>query len=137
MNNVVMMGRLAGEPQIISGGYDEEGNVKSGIAHFRIAVDRRFKREGQPDADFFNVSAFGKSADFVQNYLHRGTKVVIQGRLQNDNYPDKATGQMVYRDQIVAENIEFAESKRAADAASAAAPAAGAAKAAPADVSEV
>lgn len=137
MNNVVMMGRLAGEPQIISGGYDEEGNVKSGIAHFRIAVERRFKREGQPDADFFNVLAFGKSADFVQNYLHRGTKVVIQGRLQNDNYPDKATGQMVYRDQIVAENIEFAESKRAADAASAAAPSAGAAKAAPADVSEV
>ena len=123
---------------VAGGGYDEEGNVKSGIARFRIAVDRRFKREGQPDADFFNVSAFGKSADFVQNYLHRGTKVVIQGRLQNDNYPDKATGQMVYRDQIVAENIEFAESrKHAADAASAAAPAAGAAKAAPADVSEV
>lgn len=137
MNTVVMMGRLTGEPMVAGGGYDEEGNVKSGIARFRIAVDRRFKREGQPDADFFNVSAFGKSADFVQNYLHRGTKVVIQGRLQNDNYPDKATGQMVYRDQIVAENIEFAESKRAADASATAAPSVGAGTAAPKDVAEV
>lgn len=136
MNTVVMMGRLTNEPTIMGGGYDEEGNVKSGIAHFRIAVDRRFKREGQPNADFFNVSVFGKSADFVQNYLHRGTKVVIQGRLQNDNYPDKATGQMVYRDQIVAENIEFAE-RRAADASATAAPSVGAGTAAPKDVAEV
>jgi single-strand DNA-binding protein len=76
-------------------------------------VDRRFKREGQPDADFFDCVAFGRQAEFAEKYLHQGTKMVIQGRLQNDNYTDK-DGRTVYRNQIVIENQEFAESKTSA-----------------------
>jgi single-strand DNA-binding protein len=75
-------------------------------------VDRRFKREGQPDADFFDCVVFGRQAEFAEKYLHQGTKLVIQGRLQNDNYTDR-DGRMVYRNQIVVENQEFAESKAA------------------------
>ena len=90
------------------------------IARFSIAVDRRFKREGQPDADFFNCTAFGKTGEFVEKYLHKGTKVVLDGEMQNDNYQNKQ-GQMVYGFRVIVNSIEFAESK-AASQSSAAAP---------------
>ena len=82
------------------------------IARFSIAVDRRFKREGEPDADFFNCSAFGKQAEFVERYLKQGTKMVVVGRIQNDNYTNK-DGQKVYSVQIMVDELEFAESKNA------------------------
>ena len=104
MNVLVMMGRLTRDPEVR---YGANGNA---VARFSLAVDRRFKREGQPDADFFNCVTFGRQAEFVEKYLHKGVKVVIQGSLQNDNYQNRE-GQMVYRDQIVIDNIEFAESK--------------------------
>lgn len=106
MNVLVMMGRLTRDPEVR---YSASG---SAVARFSLAVDRRFKREGQPDADFFNCVSFGKQAEFVEKYLHKGVKVVIQGSLQNDNYQNRE-GQMVYRDQIMIDNIEFAESKAA------------------------
>ncbi len=72
----------------------------------------RFKREGEPDADFFNCTAFGKQAEFIERYLHKGTKVVLCGRIQNDNYTNKE-GQMVYSVRVMVDEIEFAESKNA------------------------
>jgi len=106
MNKVIMMGRLTRDPDV------RYGANEMAIARFSIAVDRRFKREGQPDADFFNCVAFGKLGQFVENYLKKGTKIVLDGELQNDNYTNK-DGQKVYGMQIVANSIEFAESKSA------------------------
>ena len=109
MNKVIMMGRLTRDPEVRY----SQGASQTAIARFSRAVDRRWKREGEPDADFFNCTVFGKQADFVEKYLRQGTKVVITGRVQNDNYTNKE-GQKVYSVQIIVEEIEFAESKNAA-----------------------
>lgn len=130
MNNIIIMGRLTRDPEVRY----SNGENATAIARYSLAVDRRFKREGQPDADFFDCVCFGKSAEFAEKYLHKGTKMVIQGRLENDNYTDR-DGKMVYRNRIVVESQEFAESKKAAGenaaAASANAPAPKPAAAAP------
>lgn len=120
MNSIVFMGRLCDEPEIRF----SAGENATCIANFRLAVDKRFKNRNNPDAptaDFFRITAFGKLGEFCQNYLHKGTKIVMSGRIENDNYTDK-DGKKVYRDQIIAENIEFAESKKAAEANGAATP---------------
>ena len=110
MNKVIMMGRLTRDPEVrVSTG---SGNTV--IGRFSIAVDRRFKKEGQPEADFFNCIAFGKQGEFVEKYLHKGTKVVITGALQNDDYTNK-DGQKVRNVQIVVDELEFAESKAASE----------------------
>ena len=109
MNKVIMMGRLTRDPEVRC----SQGASPTAIARFSLAVDRRWKREGEPDADFFNCTVFGRQADFVEKYLRQGTKVVVTGRIQNDNYTNK-DGQKVYAVQIIVEEIEFAESKNAA-----------------------
>lgn len=88
------------------------GEKPMAIASFNIAVDRRFKRKGQPDADFFNCTAFNKTAEFIEKYLDKGSKVVIQGELQNNNWTDRE-GKKHYSDHIIVNQIEFAESKKA------------------------
>ena len=108
MNKVILMGRLTRDPEVRY----SQGASQTTVARFSIAVDRRFKREGEPDADFFNCTSFGKQAEFVERYLHKGTKVVLCGRVQNDNYTNK-DGQMVYSVRIMVDEIEFAESKSA------------------------
>ncbi len=108
MNKVILMGRLTRDPDVR---YSQNGN-QTAVARFSIAVDRRFKRDGEAEADFFNCTAFGKTGEFVEKYLHKGTKVVLSGRIQNDNYTNRE-GQMVYGMQIIAEDLEFAESKNA------------------------
>ena len=107
MNKIILMGRLTRDPEVRYGAANN-----TAVARFSIAVDRRFKREGQPDADFFNCTAFGRTGEFVEKYLRKGTKVVLDGELQNDNYTGK-DGKMVYGMQIVVNNVEFAESKAA------------------------
>ena len=102
------MGRLTRDPEVRY----SQGASQTAVARFSIAVDRRFKREGEPDADFFNCTSFGRQAEFVERYLHKGTKVVLVGRVQNDNYTNKE-GQMVYSVRIMVDEIEFAESKNA------------------------
>ncbi|MDE7212771.1 MAG: single-stranded DNA-binding protein, partial [Lachnospiraceae bacterium] len=82
MNKVFLVGRLTRDPEIR---YSQGANATA-VARFSIAVDRRFKREGEPDADFFNCTAFGKQAEFVERYLKQGIKMVVVGRIQNDNY---------------------------------------------------
>lgn len=107
MNTCVHMGRLTKDPEVRT--------AKSGstIARFSLAVDRRFKREGEPDADFLNFVAFKKTAEFIEKYCKKGTKLLIQSHCQNDNYMNR-DGQTVYRDVFVVENVEFAESKASA-----------------------
>ena len=108
MNKVILMGRLTRDPEM------RYGASQSGVARFTIAVDRRFKREGQPDADFFNCVSFGKTAEFVDRYLHKGTKIVLDGEVHNDNYTNNK-GEKVYSVEISVNSVEFAESKRAAE----------------------
>jgi single-strand DNA-binding protein len=108
MNKVIMMGRLTRDPEVRYGGANN-----TAVAHFSLAVDRRYKRDGQPEADFFNCTAFAKTAEFVEKYLHKGTKVVLDGELQNNNYTDK-NGNKQYAVQIVVNSLEFAESKASA-----------------------
>ena len=108
MNKVILMGRLTRDPEVRY----SQGASQTAVARFSIAVDRRFKREGEPDADFFNCTAFGKKAEFIERYLRKGVKVVVCGRIQNDNYTNKE-GQMVYSVRVMVDEIEFAESKNA------------------------
>ena len=108
MNKVILMGRLTRDPEVRY----SQGASQTAVARFSVAVDRRFKREGEPDADFFNCTAFGKQAEFIERYLHKGTKIVLSGRIQNDNYTNK-DGQMVYSVRVMVDEIEFAESKNA------------------------
>ena len=108
MNKVILMGRLTRDPEVRY----SQGASQTAIARFSVAVDRRFKRDGEPSADFFNCTSFGKQAEFVEKYLHQGTKVVLVGRLQNNNYTNK-DGQMIYNVQVLVDEIEFAESKNA------------------------
>ncbi len=110
MNKVILMGRLTRDPEVRM----TTGEKPTSIGRFSIAVDRRIKREGQPTADFFNCTTFGKQAEFVEKYLHKGTKVALTGSLQNDNYTNK-DGQQIYGMQIVVDEIEFAESKASQD----------------------
>ena len=114
MNRVILMGRLTRDPEV------RYGANEMAIARFSIAVDRRFKREGQPEADFFNCTAFRKTAEFIEKYLKKGTKVVVEGQVQNDNYTNK-DGQKVYGTRIMINSIEFAESKAASTTEAAAA----------------
>ena len=108
MNKVILMGRLTRDPEVRY----SQGASQTAVARFSIAVDRRFKREGEPDADFFNCTAFGKQAEFIERYLRKGVKVVVCGRIQNDNYTN-TEGQMVYSVRVMVDEIEFAESKNA------------------------
>lgn len=112
MNTAIMMGRLTRDPEI------RNASNGTAVASFCIAVDRRFKREGEPEADFFNCSAFGRTAEFIEKYLKKGVKVVISGSVQNDNYTNKE-GQKVYATKIFVDSVEFAESKNASDSAAA------------------
>ena len=107
MNKVILMGRLTRDPETRYG-----GATNTAIARFSLAVDRRFKRDGQPTADFFNCTAFGRTGEFVEKYLRKGTKILVEGEIQNDNYTNK-DGNMVYSVRVIASNIEFAESKNA------------------------
>lgn len=104
MNVCIMMGRLTADPEIR---YSQNG---TGIAKFTIAVDRRFKKEGQPEADFHNCTCFGKLAEFTEKYLHKGIKIVVNGELQDNNYTNR-NGEKVYSKQLILNSIEFAESK--------------------------
>jgi single-strand DNA-binding protein len=104
MNKVIMMGRLTKDPDVR---YTQAGKA---VAGFSIAVDRRFKSEGQPQADFFNCSAFGKTAEFIEKYLRKGIKIALAGEVQNDNY--EKDGVKHYGTKIIVDQVEFAESKR-------------------------
>lgn len=106
MNKIVLMGRLTKDAEVRY----TQGENSMAIASFSIAVNRKFKRENEPDTDFFNCTAFGRQAEFVEKYLKKGTKILLAGRVQNNNYT-KQNGEKVYSVQVMVEEIEFAESK--------------------------
>ena len=104
MNSVQLIGRLTRDPEIR---YTDGG---ASIARFGLAVDRRFKHENGADADFINIVSFGKTAEFIEKYFHKGMKIALNGRIQTGSYTDK-DGKKVYTTDVVAENVEFCESK--------------------------
>ena len=111
MNKVILMGNLTRDPEIRY----SQGENSLAIARFSIAVNRRFSRQGDTETDFFNCTAFGKQAEFVEKYFKQGSRMLLTGRVQNDNYTNK-NGERVYSVQIMADEIEFAERKSTADA---------------------
>lgn len=112
MNKAVLMGRLTRDPDVT---YSNGANGQMAIARYTLAVDRKFKRDGEQSADFIRCVAFGKSGEFAEKYFHQGTKIVVEGRIQTGSYVDKDTGKTVYTTDIVVENQEFAESKSASE----------------------
>lgn len=108
MNKVILMGRLTADPEVRY----SNGSDPVCVARFRLAVDRRYKREGEQSADFINCVAFGKSGEHVEKYYRKGIKVTIAGRIQTGSYTDR-DGRKVYTTDVVVEEQEFAESKSA------------------------
>ena len=108
MNKWLGMGRLVRDPEVR---YTEGAEPKA-VAKFTLAVDRRFKRDGEQSADFIQCTAFGKIGEFVEHYLVKGTKVVVEGKWQTGSYDNK-DGQKVYTNTCIVDSIEFAESKKA------------------------
>lgn len=106
MNKVILMGRLTRDAEIRY----SQGENSMVIARFSLAVDRRFRKDGEQGADFINCIAFGKTAEFYEKFGRKGTKFVIEGRIQTGSYTNK-DGQRVYTTDVVVENTEFAESK--------------------------
>lgn len=104
MNKVILMGRLTKDP-------DMRGEGTNLVARYSLAVDRRFKdNDGNYPTDFINIVVFGKGAEFAENYLKKGTKVLVTGRIQTGSYTNK-DGQKVYTTDVIAEDQEFTESK--------------------------
>lgn len=104
MNNVILMGRLTKDPEVR---YSQNGNA---VASYTLAVDRRFKKDGEPDADFIRCVVFGKSAEFAEKYLKQGMRITIRGRIQTGSYTN-TKGDKVYTTDVVVEEQEFAQNK--------------------------
>ena len=111
MNKVILMGRLTRDPEVRY----SQGESASAVARYTLAVDRRFRRDGEATADFINCVAFGRAAEFAERYLRQGTKIAITGRIQTGSYTNR-DGVKVYTTDIVVEEQEFAESKNTAGA---------------------
>lgn len=108
MNKIILMGRLVRDPEVRY----SQGSNPIAIAKYTLAVNRRFKKEGQPDADFINCTAFGKAGEFAEKYFNKGLKIVVSGRLQISSYEDKE-GNKRYSTDVIIEEQDFAESKNA------------------------
>lgn len=108
MNKVILMGRLTRDPEVRY----STGNNPMAIARYTLAVDRRFKRDGEAEADFISCVSFGKTAEFAEKYYRQGLKIVVSGRIQTGSYTNR-DGQKVYTTEVVVEEQEFAESKSA------------------------
>lgn len=106
MNKVILMGRLTRDPEVRY----TQGDNSMAIARYTMAVDRRFKREGEAAADFISCVAFGKAGEFAEKYFRQGLKVIIYGRIQTGSYTNKE-GRKVYTTDVVIEEQDFAESK--------------------------
>lgn len=109
MNKVILMGRLTRDPEVRY----SQGEQSTAVARYTLAVDRRFRRDGDTQtADFIGCVAFGRQAEFAERYLRKGTKIAITGRIQTGSYTNR-DGQKVYTTDVVVEEQEFAESKAA------------------------
>ena len=106
MNKVILMGRLARDPEVRY----SQGAAPVAVARYTLAVSRRFRREGEPEADFINCVAFGKSGEFVERFFKKGQMVSVVGRLQVRSWDDK-DGTKRWSTEVVTEEHYFAESK--------------------------
>ena len=105
MNKVILVGRLTRDPEVRF----SQGENAMAIARYTIAVNRRFKREGDPEADFIRCVVFGRAAEFAEKYFRQGLRIAISGRIQTGSYTNKE-GVKVYTTEVVVEEQEFAES---------------------------
>ena len=108
MNKVILMGRLTRDPDIRY----SAGENATAVARYTLAVDRRFRRDGEQTADFISCVAFGRSAEFAEKYFHQGIRIVVSGRIQTGSYTNR-DGVKGYTTDVVVEEQEFAESKSA------------------------
>lgn len=108
MNRVILMGRLTRDPEVRY----TQGATSTAVANYTLAVDRRFKKDGEASADFIRCVVFGKGAEFAEKYFRQGTKIVIGGHIQTGSYTDN-NGRKVYTTDVVVDEQEFAESKKA------------------------
>ena len=108
MNKAILVGRLTRDPEIRY----SQGENGTAVGRYTIAVDRRFKRDNEPTADFIPCVVFGRSAEFAEKYFRQGMRVSVSGRMQTGSYTNK-DGQKVYTTDIVIEEQDFAESKAA------------------------
>ena len=108
MNKTVLMGRLTADPQVRY----SQGDNATAVARYTLAVNRKFKKDGEPTADFIPCVVFGRSAEFTEKYFRKGMQVAVSGRIQTGSYTNK-DGNKVYTTDIVVEEQEFAESKAA------------------------
>ena len=106
MNKVILMGRLTRDPEVRY----SAGESGTAIARYTLAVDRRFKRDGEATADFINCVSFGRTAEFAEKYFRQGLKIIVSGRIQTGSYTNR-DGQKVYTTEVVVEEQEFAEGK--------------------------
>lgn len=104
MNKVILMGRMTKDPEVR---YSQNGSDSMAIARFSIAVDRRGRDQG---ADFISCVAFGKTAETIEKYTHKGSKLLIDGHIQTGSYTNKE-GSKVYTTDVIIDSFEFAESK--------------------------
>lgn len=104
MNKVILMGRLTKDPEVRY----SQGQNQTAVARFSLAVDRKFKRDNEPNADFLNCVAFGKVAEVIERYCGKGSKIMVDGRIQTGSYTNKE-GVKVYTTDIVVESMEFCE----------------------------
>lgn len=110
MNKVILMGRLTRDPEVRYSG----GDNATTVAKYSLAVDRRFKRDNEPSADFINCVGFGKTAEFAEKYFRKGMRICVVSRIQTGSYTNR-DGQKVYTTYVVVEEQEFAESKGASE----------------------
>lgn len=106
MNKTLLIGRTTKDPDIR---YTQSEQPMT-IARFNLAVDRRFKKDGEQSADFISCVAFGKAAEFIEKYVFKGTKIAVEGRIQTGSYTNK-DGNKVYTTDVVVEQVEFAGAK--------------------------
>ena len=107
INRVILIGRLVADPELR---YTQSNTA---VASYRLAVDRIKKAEGQQEADFINIVAWGKSGEFASKYFHKGMKVGVEGRIQTGSY--EKDGVKHYTTDVVVERQEFCESKSSSD----------------------
>lgn len=107
MNKVILIGRLTKDPDVRY----SQGNEPIAVARYSLAVNRRFKKQGEQEADFINCVAFGKAAEFVEKFLKKGMQISIVGRIQTGSYTDK-DGKKIYTTDVVVEEHYFTEGKK-------------------------
>ena len=109
MNKAILMGRLTRDPEV-------RYNGELAISRYSLAVDRRFKKEVEQEADFINCVAFGKAGEFAEKYFRKGMKVAVSGRIQTGSYTHKDAGIKINTFDIIVEEQEFAEGKKEQEA---------------------